>query len=320
LRKFNQDRSRRSSACVVLRKRGGRRRSLAEKADIGLQTPDIRQKRQTLDKMKKHCKMKILNCKRQEGRKSPLLSEEGRVRFPLLNLQFKISNGQFKMKSNLLYFQEREEGKECLSEGRACSEWFFVALPSEESKNIPLKNLQISIFAANFSHNLLFFLPCSVIFQRTKLKNDTLPVSDNRLLMNKPCIQNIPTLFPEVATTIPNIPTAIPNIPTNLLKVATILPKVATNRPMIPTSLPRIPTNRPNIPTSVGMICKRVGKAGNLVGITNHRVGTISKRVGILSKQVGMINMLVGNRGNQVVNASKEVGMAGKQVGVNNWH
>ena len=205
---------------------------------------------------------------------------------------------------------------------------------NRSSKNIPLKNLQISIFAANFSHNLLFFLPCSVIFQGIKLKKDTLPVSDNRLLMNKPCSHNIatilpkialdrpktPTLFPEVATTLPNIPTAIPNIPTNLHTVATTLPKVATNRPMIPTSLQRIPTNRPNIPTSVGMICKRVGKAGNLVGITNHRVGTISKIVGILSKQVGMINMLVGNRGNQVVNASKEVGMAGKQVGVNNWH
>ena len=191
---------------------------------------------------------------------------------------------------------------------------------NRSSENIPLKNLQISIFLAHFSHNLFFFPPYSVIFQGTKLKKDTLPVSDNRLLLNKLCSQNIPTLFPEVATTLPNIPTAIPNIPTNLHTVATTLPKVATNRPMIPTSLQRIPTNRPNIPTSVGMICKRVGKAGNLVGITNHRVGTISKRVGILSKQVGMINMLVGNRGNQVVNASKEVGMAGKQVGVNNWH
>jgi len=140
-----------------------------------------------------------------------------------------------------------EVGKKCLSEGRACSEWFFVALPSKDSEHSPLKNLQISIFVAHFSHNLFFFPPYSVIFQCIKLKKDTLPVSDNRLLMNKLCSQKPPTLFPEVATTLPNIPTAIPNIPTTLHTVATTLPKVATNRPMIPTSLQIIPTTLPKV-------------------------------------------------------------------------
>ena len=173
---------------------------------------------------------------------------------------------------------------------------------NRSSENIPLKNLQISIFVTHFSHNLFFFPPYSVIFQGTKLKKDTLPVSDNRLLMNKPCIQNIPTLlpkialdrpktptlFPEVATTLPNIPTTISNIPTIRLKVATILPKVATNRQRIATTFPEVATDRQRIAILVAMIKCLVAMISKQVAMTKRCVADTKNKVAKARNVVAM--------------------------------
>ena len=159
---------------------------------------------------------------------------------------------------------------------------------NRSSKHIPLKNLQISIFVTHFSHNLFFFPPYSVIFQGTKLKKDTLPVRDNRLLMNKPCIQKSPTLFPEVATTLPNIPTTISNIPTNLHMVATTLPKVATNRQRIPTTFPEVATDRQRIAIMVAMIKCLVAMISKQVAMTKRCVADTKNKVAKARNVVAM--------------------------------
>ena len=186
----------------------------------------------------------------------------------------------------------------------ACDILFFVSVLNfklqnvflnRSSKHPLLKNLQISIFVANFSHNLFSFLSHHFIFQGIKLKKDTLPVSDRKLLKNKACRQNIPTLFPKVATTLLNIPTAIPNIPTNLHTVATNLPKVATNLHTVATNHQRTATTFPEIATN----CQRIA----------IMVAMIKCLVAMISKQVAMTKHCVADTKNKVAKAKNVVAM-----------
>ena len=173
---------------------------------------------------------------------------------------------------------------------------------NRSSKHFPLKNLQISIFVANFSHNLFSFLSHNFIFQGIKIKGDTFSVSDRKLLKNKACRQNIPTLFPKVALTLQKIPTlfpevatTLPNIPTTRLKVATILPKVATNlhtvatnRQRIATTFPEVATDRKRIAIMVAMIKCLVAMISKQVAMTKHCVADTKNKVAKARNVVAM--------------------------------